>query len=293
MTTPDEKELRPCPLCGKKAYQARGGAVYFDCDCSLSFDAGFQFDGWQYAWCWKEIDRLKKELSELTTLLATERDRFGKRETELMKELFDKDVERVNKYANAGRLVEWILDEKRKPANTSFTAGCERTIAILFERAIDWDLHGFIEREEDLMSRITELMRYRNFWKKKAKLYWLLSVSWCKLNDWFGREFVSVSRWAKLWKGSATMWRRHTFIAWDRKKDNKLQKDQLAHYHEILNEWMLKATESQRKYEAARDVAIGWRDAWSRLVNPMDEYSSSADLVDEKIEKRLKENEPK
>lgn len=43
------------------------------------------------------------------------------------------EEERVNKYANAERLIEWMDDPKRKPAQLAFTEGMERQIAYRFE----------------------------------------------------------------------------------------------------------------------------------------------------------------
>jgi hypothetical protein len=45
-------------------------------------------------------------------------------------------MQRVNEYANAARLVEWINDPKRKPANTEFTEGPERQVACAIEQLL-------------------------------------------------------------------------------------------------------------------------------------------------------------
>ena len=46
----------------------------------------------------------------------------------------DANVRYVNDFANAKRLIEWLEDPKRKPANTAFTEGMERQLAYRFER---------------------------------------------------------------------------------------------------------------------------------------------------------------
>lgn len=40
----------------------------------------------------------------------------------------------ANEHANAYRVIEWMQDEKRKPACVAFTAGPERQIAYEFEK---------------------------------------------------------------------------------------------------------------------------------------------------------------
>lgn len=40
---------------------------------------------------------------------------------------------RVNEYANAKRLIDWLNDPNRKPANLAFTEGPERQVAYVFE----------------------------------------------------------------------------------------------------------------------------------------------------------------
>lgn len=52
-------------------------------------------------------------------------------------------IERVRHFADSRRLIAWILDETRRPANTAFTAGPERQVAYHIE-----DLLRKTRREE-------------------------------------------------------------------------------------------------------------------------------------------------
>lgn len=46
------------------------------------------------------------------------------------------ESERVNEFARASRIIEWVNDEKRKPAIHAFTEGPERQIAYAVERLL-------------------------------------------------------------------------------------------------------------------------------------------------------------
>lgn len=49
---------------------------------------------------------------------------------------FGERVKRVNEYAHAGRLVAWLQNARRPPANAAFTEGPERQVAYASEEAI-------------------------------------------------------------------------------------------------------------------------------------------------------------
>ena len=51
----------------------------------------------------------------------------------LKSKLTEEQMNRVNNYADAKRLIEWIHDENRQPANTAFTEGPERLVAYAVE----------------------------------------------------------------------------------------------------------------------------------------------------------------
>lgn len=55
------EELKPCPFCGVTPLQMLDGNVAHCSGCQ-------PVDRWQNAYCWKEIDRLKKELADEKTL---------------------------------------------------------------------------------------------------------------------------------------------------------------------------------------------------------------------------------
>lgn len=52
-------------------------------------------------------------------------------------ERLEAEMKCVNKHADADRIIEWVKDPKRKPANTAFTEGPERQIAYLIEGTRD------------------------------------------------------------------------------------------------------------------------------------------------------------
>lgn len=52
---------------------------------------------------------------------------------QLRRALTDEQVRRVNYYADARRVIAWMRDPERSPANSAFTEGPERQIAYTFE----------------------------------------------------------------------------------------------------------------------------------------------------------------
>lgn len=63
-------------------------------------------------------DSLRAEVKKLDRALIAER------------------VKRLLDYADAGRLIAWIRDKDRQPANTAFTAGPERQVAYAVEEVL-------------------------------------------------------------------------------------------------------------------------------------------------------------
>lgn len=84
-----------------------------------------------------EIDAIRLRLQEVEKE-AEEQARLNgmgsKREARLMDQLQEEESKRVNEYANAKRIIDWITDPNRKSAIHAFTAGPERQIAYAFER---------------------------------------------------------------------------------------------------------------------------------------------------------------
>lgn len=80
------EELRPCPFCGtpNEVYSSDLGIVYCDKTSRHPHVSVFT-DLWQNAYCWKRIAELEAENSNVRTILAYERDKFGKLETDLKK----------------------------------------------------------------------------------------------------------------------------------------------------------------------------------------------------------------
>lgn len=91
------QELRPCPFHGIAGeIRLYPGMIdpnikpHVGCSlCITSLHGGknkkLAAENWNSAWCWKRIDELEKENSNVRTILAYERDKFGKLETDLKK----------------------------------------------------------------------------------------------------------------------------------------------------------------------------------------------------------------
>ncbi len=62
------EELRPCPFCGKKPSDDTSVGGCENDKCFISQEAT-SIKNWNSAWCWKEIDRLNKQIEELATHL--------------------------------------------------------------------------------------------------------------------------------------------------------------------------------------------------------------------------------
>lgn len=69
-----------------------------------------------------EVRRLKRRIRTLSAELAFRR-------SEELGVLLD----RAKNWAHAQRVIDWVWDINRKPANTAFTAGPERQLAYMFE----------------------------------------------------------------------------------------------------------------------------------------------------------------
>ncbi len=89
------ESVKPCPFCGKQALSSMGESWCPDCDHIMLNDMV-----WDEAYCWKEI-------SKLTQTLATERDAFGKRETELMRanRIYREALEKIQKHCHGDSIV--------------------------------------------------------------------------------------------------------------------------------------------------------------------------------------------
>lgn len=110
------EELKPCPYHGDSSAMefASASNKYAACrKCDRNGETWYRpVEDWNSAYCWKELDAKDRQIQELTLLLATERDAFGKRETELMadkdrqiKELMDfveHDKRCILSYSEAG-----------------------------------------------------------------------------------------------------------------------------------------------------------------------------------------------
>lgn len=83
----------------------------------------------------KQTDHLAtiKAQSEEIRALSFEIEKLKKALRSAQDDLVVEKMSRVNNYANAERLVEWIRSDKRRPANVSFTAGPERQVAYAVE----------------------------------------------------------------------------------------------------------------------------------------------------------------
>lgn len=91
MTPSPEREdvsLKPCPFCGNNPYV---GEDEVHCGCIV--DLEMSIESWNYAYCWKKIDRLKAELAE------------KERETFSYKEEYLERLSEMHKKFNAAREV--------------------------------------------------------------------------------------------------------------------------------------------------------------------------------------------
>jgi len=68
----------------------------------------------------------------------------------LLEELSAEQTKRVNEYAHAERLVEWIRDPKRKHASVAFNDGPERQVASVVEQLV-WTLENVLGIARDAL----------------------------------------------------------------------------------------------------------------------------------------------
>ncbi len=85
MTTNDNTtELRPCHQCGGDV-EKWCDTISVEIRCKPCYYAN-SIESHNAMFCWKEIDSYRSQVSHLMQLLAQERDAFGKKEIELMRE---------------------------------------------------------------------------------------------------------------------------------------------------------------------------------------------------------------
>ncbi len=95
-------DIKPCPFCGVFPGKIAGKAETY---CGLEHDVvgPLKLKVWNSAYCWKELDSVKKELDEALRLLGTERDRFGKMECEMAR--------KVNAYREVAKKLSWVTKD--------------------------------------------------------------------------------------------------------------------------------------------------------------------------------------
>lgn len=66
-------------------------------------------------------------------------------------------IKRVNEYADAGRVINWVNNSCKPPANTHFTEGPERQIAYAIEKALE----AAQAREKELVKAVADHVTVR------------------------------------------------------------------------------------------------------------------------------------
>lgn len=85
----------------------------------------------------KVIEELQKQIETLKIQLEMEEVRRQAQNKKWGADFHSEQSKRVNEYARAALLVEWINNPKRKSAVHAFTEGPERQVAYAVEREID------------------------------------------------------------------------------------------------------------------------------------------------------------
>ena len=97
-------------------------------NCGKTWHKDYKTQKWEA----EPVSCIKAYATEDKAKIADLEDKIKSLNLDLTKE----KMLRVNEYANAARLVAWIIDPQRKPAITAFTEGPERQVAYAVEGKI-------------------------------------------------------------------------------------------------------------------------------------------------------------